>query len=407
MANQFSNISFNTNTILKPYFEGPVVSQFNDMVPLYKAAEKGSEQFVGQSVQRPLKIRRNPGIGATSDGGNLPAIGRQTSAQATIVAKYNYLRAGITAPAIAASANDRGAFIKLMSYELEQGVLDLKSDVNRQMFFSGLGTQARANAAAVATTVVTFKGRTDGESGNKYIDIGMVFDIYDSTGVTLKAQAVTVNAISGTTIATVTFDQSVTVAANDILVKTGALNNEIQGLLTFLDGGTTTIYGIDRSTATVFQGNSIDAASGQLSLALMQQAVSEARRRGDGDIDAIFCDYDSERMYNKLLVADKRYIGEKAMGDGTFLAKDKSYLAFGNVPMVADKDCTGNSMFMLTSKGWKKYVLGKELAWADESGSQMIVQPNADSFELRLRLWANTFHEKPSGCARLFGYISP
>lgn len=407
MANQYASIAANLAGSLKPFFEGPIVSQFNDECPLYKAAQKGTEKFTGTKVVRPLKVRRNPGIGATSEGGNLPAIGRQTTIQAEISAKYNYLRAGLTAQIIAASQNDRGAFVRQMSYEMEEGKNDLVNDINRQSFFNGLGTLARVNAAAVATNVVTLKGRTNGEAGNKYADVDYVVDFYDGTGAVLKASGVTISSISGTTTATIVLNANVTVAADDIMVRSGALNNEIQGLLTTLDGGTSSIYGVDRSIYTIYQGNSIDALSSQLTLNLIQQTINEPRRRAGKAVTAAWCDFDSERFYTKLLVADKRYIGEKVKGDGTFLDKEESFLEIAGVPLKPDKDCMGNMMFFGNPMGFKKYVLGTELQWADETGSVMIAQNGVDSFELRLRLWANYFFEKPSGWARLHSYISP
>ena len=48
-----------------------------------------------------------------------------------------------------------------------------------------------------------------------------------------------------------------------------------------------------------------------------------------------------------------------------------------------------------------------ELEWADETGAYMIAQTSADSFEARLRLFANLFLEKPSASACLQNYISP
>lgn len=90
MANSFASIS-NAMAILKNYYAGPIVSQFNDNLPIYKGAEKGKEKWNGLQVVRPVKVRRNQGIGATSDGGLLPTIGQQTTAQALIAAKFNYL----------------------------------------------------------------------------------------------------------------------------------------------------------------------------------------------------------------------------------------------------------------------------------------------------------------------------
>lgn len=404
MSNSFASIS-NALGILKIYYAGPIVSQFNDEIPLYKGAEKGKEKWNGLQVNRPLKVARNPGIGATSDGGALPSIGYQGTTQAVIVSKFNYLRFGITGPMIKASQGEKGSFVSIMEYEMQEGLTDLKNDVNRQLFWNGEGRLAVLSAAAVASNTITVTGRTSGEPGNKYLAANMVVDIYTSAGV-LVASGITISAVSGTTTATLTLSSPVTCSATDIIVRTGAYNNEIQGLTTILDNGTSTVYGINRSTYPVYNGSYLDAASAQLSLDLLQRNFNQIRYAGGGKINAHFTDFDSERYYNKLLVADKRYIGERVTGDGTFSGKDQSYLAFGGVPVIADKDCPGQNWFMMSSEGWKKYVLS-ELEWADETGSYLIAQTGADSFEARLRLFANMFPEKPVNMARLLGYISP
>lgn len=401
MANQFASIS-SAMGILKNYYAGPIVSEFNDEIPFYREVEKGKEKWNGLQVIRPLKVRRNPGIGATSDGGLLPAIGQQTTVQAAISAKFNYLRFGVTGPMIKASQGDKGAFVSAVEFEMQQGLIDLKNDVNRQLFWDGSGDLATVSANVVASNVITCTGRESTEAGNKYLDIGMVIDIY--SGTTKVASAVAITAISGTTTATVTLSAAVTVSANDIVVRSGAYDNEIQGILTTLDGGTSTIYGVDRSTYPVYQGNVVNAAGAQLRLDTMEQTLNEARRRGGAKIDVIYCDYDSERFLNKLLVADKRYIG-KVAGDGTFSSKEGTYLEYAGSKVVMDKDCP-TRFFFLDSKTWKKYVLS-ELEWADETGSYMIAQVSTDAFEARLRLFANLFCEKPSANAALRNYISP
>lgn len=406
MANSFASTAAAASvSILKNWYQGPIVSQFNDELPLYKYVEKGKEKFAGLQVVRPVKVRRNPGIGATSDGGTLPAIGTQTTTQATISAKFNYLRFGITGPMIKASQGDKGAFVSAMEFEMSEGLTDIKNDVNRQLFWDGTSDLAVVSANASNSSTITVTGRESTEAGNKYLDVGMVIDIYNSSG-SVVASGLTITAVSGTTTATLTLSPSVTCSATDIVVRSGSYGNEIQGLLTTLDGGTSSIYGIDRSTYAIYQGNSVAAPGGNtvLNLNLKQQAYNEARRRGNGKIGAIYCDFDSERYYNKLLIADKRYVG-KVAGDGTFSSKDGSYLEFAGVAVVPDKDSPTRFWYLDTST-WKKYVLS-ELEWADETGAPMIAQTSADAFEARLRLFCNFFCEKPSANAVLSGYTSP
>lgn len=404
MANQTASIASQIFGILKNNYKGSVVSEFNDDVPLYREMEKGSEKYTGSQVVRSLKIRRNQGIGAGTDGGLMPKTGVQGNVQAQISAKFNWLRFQITAGLMKAAQNDQGSFVSGISNEMQGGLDDLKNDINRQMFWTGRGDLARLNAAAVATNVITVKGRTDAEEGAKYLDVGALIDIYTTGGVAL-ATAVEVTGVTNpnAAVATLTLSANVNAAADSIIVHNGAFNNEIQGLGATLDGGTSSVYGIDRSVYGVFQGNYSDLANAQLTLGAMQNLLASVRRRGGGAVDLVLCDFNSESMYNKLLVADKRYVG-KVTGDGTFSDKSKSYLEWAGVPMVPDKD-SPQSIYMLQRKYWKKYVLC-EMEWADES-TELIPLQGVDGYEARLRLFANVFDEKPSAQGRLVGYTSP
>lgn len=411
MANQFASIS-NALAILKNYYAGPIVTQFNDDIPLYRGAEKGKEKYNGQQVIRPVKVRRNQGIGATSDGGTLPKIGQQTTAQAIISAKYNYLRFGVTGPMLKASQGDKGAFVAAMEFEMSEGLNDLKTDVNRQLSWNGNGRLATVSAAAVASNVITVTNRDDqaninsAEAPEKFLDIGMSIDIIDTAAAVIASSAqITAMSGLGTATVTLTLDSVVTVAADNLVVRSGSASQELSGVLTSLDGGTGTIYNINRSTYPSFQGNNVDTAGAALNLNVMQQVYNNSRRRGGAKVSVVYCDFDSERYYNRLLIADKRYIGEKVKGDGTFTQKDEVYLAFGGSPVLADKDCP-TRFYFLTEGTLKKYVLA-ELEWADETGSYLIAQTSADSFEARLRLFAEMFIEKPSANGCLQNYISP
>lgn len=404
MANSFSNIT-NNLAQLKNYYQGPIVDQLNEDLPVLRAAEKVKQGWSGEQVVRPIRVRRNQGVGATSDGGTLPAIGRQQTVQAIIRAKYNYLRFGITGPMIKASQSDVGSFVRSASYELEMGYEDLSKDVNRQLSWDATGTLATVSANAVASTVITVTGRESGEPGNKFLDVGMVVDVV--SGGSVIASGLEITAISGTTTATITLSAPVTVTANDTLVRGGTYGYEIQGLLYALDGLTTTVYNVDRATYPAYQGNVLNKSGGQLTLDFMQQGYNEGLRRGgkkDSKYSAIYCDFDSQRFYQKLLTADKRYVNT-IKGDGGFAKATEMYLEFNGIPLVPDQDCP-QRLFFIPQDVCKMYVLA-EMEFADETGSMYIAQTSADQLEVRVRYFANFFNEKPAGCAVLRNYISP
>lgn len=404
MSNVFQSISSGLAE-LKNYYQGPIVSQFNDEVPVYRAAEKIKNQWSGQQVIRPLKVRRNGGIGATSDGGVLPAIGAQTTVQAIIAAKYNYLRFGITGPMIKASQSDVGSFVRAAAYELEEGYKDLKSDVNRQLSWDGSGFLATVSANAVASTVITVTGRESTEDGSKFLDAGMVIDIVtNASPAVLVASGLTINSISGSTTATLTLNAAVTCSSTNKIIRSGSNGNEIQGLLTQLDGNTTTVFSIDRSTYQSTRGNVVDNASTALNLDVMQQAYNLGLQRGGAKYSACWTDFTSLRYYQKLLTPDKRFVNT-VKGDGGFGSKDESYMEFNGLPVVADKDCP-TRIFFLPMDAIKAYVLA-EMEFADETGSMYIAQSGTDAFETRVRFFTNLFNEKASASALLRTYISP
>lgn len=409
MANAIQSISAGS-AILKNVYQGPIVDLLNNEIPVYRAAEKVKSAYSGLQVIRPLRTRRGQGIGATSDGGTLPKIGRSTSTQATITAKYNYLRFGVTGPMIAASQSDVGSFVRSAAFELKMGYGDLKTDMSRQLCWDGSNSLALVNTLSTNSTSLVIKGRSTGEQALKYVDIDTTFDVYRSS--TLIASGVSVTAITSggpaSTTATLTLDQAITTAVGDKIVRAGSNGQEISGLFYALDGATSTVYGVDRSVSQAYQGNVTDAstlASAQLSLATMQSVFNEGLRRGNvGKYSACFTDFATLGYYQKLLTPDKRYANTKE-GDGSFGNKGEFYLEFNGVAIVPDKDMPPR-LVMMPSEVLKFYLL-KELEFADETGSMYIAQSDADSFEVRLRHFGDLFNEQPAACAVLTNYTSP
>lgn len=409
MANTFQGITSGLAE-LKNYYQGPIVDLLNEELNIYRAAEKVKQGWSGYQVVRPLRTVRNQGVGATSDGGNLPKIGRQTTVQALITAKFNYLRFGVTGPMIKASQSDVGSFVRSAQYELEMGYKDLKNQINRQLCWDGTGTIAKVNTASTASSALVIAGRSTGEEALKFVDVGTTFDVIRSSAVVYSGVTVSAIASGGPTSATVTLtlDQAITCTTSDTLIMSGSNSQEIQGLFYALDGGTTTIYNIDRTVSMAYQGNVTDVssnASTTLTIDYMQQPFNQGLRRGNvGSYNAAYCDFASLRYYQKLLTPDKRYINTNE-GDGTFGKKGKIYLDFNGISVVPDKDHPVKFAF-LPAEVLKIYELCA-MEFSDEWGSMYIPQSDVDTFEVRLRHFTNLFNEQPASCAILTGYTSP
>lgn len=307
---------------------------------------------------------------------------------------------------IKAAASDKGSFVRQAQFEIDMGYKDLQSDVNRQLSWDGTGDLARINTLAAASNTIVIKGREDAEPALKFIYPGMSIDVYN--GSTQVVSNVTVNSISSGTAtsatATIILDTAISVSADDVVVRAGAFNQEVQGLLTQLDGATSTVFNIDRATYPITQGNVLDFNTAQLTLDQLQNLWDQGLSRGGAKYSAIYSDFASRRMYQKLLTTDKRYVNS-VKGDGGFSNKGENYLEFNGIPWVADKDCP-QRIFMLPSESIEKHVLC-EMEIADEQGSMYFQQVGTDAYEVRMRLFFNLFNAQASASGVALDYTSP
>lgn len=408
MSNVFSSVTNQTGAALKRFYEEGITNQLNEDLPVYKACEKVKKSGSGESVRSALRVRRNQGIGAGDDGGNLPNIGKDSVVQAVIDWKYLWLRTGLTAGMIAASKNDKGAFFRQIDWSIKSAYKDFSNELNRMLSWNGDGALARLSAASVASNTITVEGREGtNEPGNKFLDVGMVLDIVTSAGV-YKAQGVTINSMSGTSTATLTLDTPVTAAATDVLVRAGSYNKEVQGLLYAL-GNTQTgsVYSVDRDLYPIYQSNVLNLAGAQITLDAAQNVYNEGLRRGgtaNGTYRAAMCDYDTHRFIQKLYVADKRYINTNSM-DGGGWKKDKPMMDLNGVPMNPDKDFPQRLVF-LPEECLQIFELNS-MEMANETGSNLIAQVGSDAFEIRFRYFLNMFNKQPAAFGVLRNYISP
>lgn len=309
---------------------------------------------------------------------------------------------------IKASASDIGSFVRSAAYELEEGYNDLRFDCDRQFGWDGTGTLARANANTSASSSLVIQGRESVEYALKFLDVGTVFDIVSASTGSVIASGISITAISSgsptSLTATIALSAPVTCSANDRIIRNNSLGNEIQGMLTQLDGGTSTQFNVDRSQYISFQGNNVNVGGAALSLDYLQQSYNLALRRAGAKLSAHYCDYDTLRYYQKLLTQDKRFVNTME-GDGGFAKKGTSYLEWNGIPIVPDQACPVR-FFTLSAEGFKNYVLS-EMEFADETGSMYIAQVSADQLEVRVRYFTNLFNEKPSANAVVQNYISP
>lgn len=351
--------------ILKEIYEPRIREQLQNWLKTSKRIEQTSEgvtsEVGGKYVVFPVHVKRNHGIGARLEMEQLPTAQNQGYARAQVLLSYQYGAVRLSGQSMELAQSNFQAFASVLDEEVNGIQRDLAKDFNRQIYGTSVGalvTVTGANAAAVIPATNT-----------QYLEVGMLIDIYDSTGVTLKTAVggVTITAITKNTNFTVSVAPGVATVNGDIAVRQGSLNREIIGLAQIVDD-TSQLFNINPATEPLWKSviNSNAGVNRALSEGLMIKMVDDVYTNG-GNTTAIFTTLGVRRAYFNLLTQQRRYCDTKDF-EGGFKG-----LAFatdnGEIPVITDVDCQPNRMYFMNEKELKIY---RESDWSfmDRDGSK-------------------------------------
>lgn len=366
------------NNILKEIYEPKIREQLANWNRVTKRMEQSAENIQsdvgGKYVVFATHVKRNSGIGARFEMEALPTAQNQSFARAQVGLAYLYGSIRLSGQTFELAETNEQAFASVLDQEINGIQTDVKRDLNRQVFGTSLGTMAVSSGTYTTNTFPTAVTMP-------YVEVGLVIDIYDSTGVTLKATGRNVTAVNSNT--SIVFDGAAVAsgAAGDIIVRTGSVSREITGLQDIVKGSGV-LYNIDPATYPVW--TSVMATNGgtprALSEGLMIKEADDIYTRG-GDTTVIWTTLGVRRAYFNLLVQQRRYTETKEF-EGGF-----SGLAFttdrGEIPVMADIDCPLNSMYFLNENQITIYR-PQDWGFMDRDGSRFIRVIGYDAYDATL-----------------------
>lgn len=348
--------------ILKEIYEPKIQDQLQNELTTSKRLEQTSEgvtsEVGGKYVVFPIHVRRNHGIGARLEMEQLPVAQNQGYASARVSLAYLYGAVRLSGQTMELAKTNAQAFASVLDQEMDGLQTDVAKDMNRQVFGTSVGALMTTSAVYAANTLTT--------TNTQYMEVGMVVDIYDSTGTTLRATARNVTAVTPTTIV-VDGAAIATGASGDIVVRTGSLNRETIGLSQIVSD-TGTLYNIDPTVETKWksQVNANAGVNRALSESLMIRMVDDIRTQG-GKTTLITTTLGVRRSYFNLLVQQREYSNVSEF-EGGFKGL-KFTTDNGEIPVISDLDCQPNRMYFLNEKVLKYY---RESDWSfmDRDGSK-------------------------------------
>jgi hypothetical protein len=367
------------NNILKELYPGKdIADQLNEEAVGYKRIESTSQgvstEVGGKYVTFPIRVRRNSGIGYRNELEQLQAAGQQGYASVRIGLTYGYGRIRMSGPSMELAESKPQAFASALTKEVDGLRDDLLKDTNRIFYGDGTGVMATLTSAPAASTTFTV-------ASIQYLNIGDVIDIF-TLPATNKATGRTITAINDAT-NTITVDAVVTAASGDVIVRTGNLGREPQGLASIV-AAAGLLYNVDPASEPVWR-SIVDTTGGALSEGNMIKNMDNVRTRGGGKPSVIISDLGTRRAYFNLLTQQRRYVQPTKFDGGL------TGLAFHygtEVPLVDDVDAPAGTLHFLGESSFKIYR-DQPWHWSTHAGSDIWKWvDNFDAYEaLLVQYW--------------------
>lgn len=366
------NIS-NADAILKDLYVGPIIEELNQKTYCIDQIEKTSDhiEHTGRRAIVPVHKSRNRGRASIADGGTLPTAGQQGWVDAIVPIRYHALAIEMTDMSIVASNSNEGAFISVLEAETKGAAVDMRKDMNRQVFGTGDGLLGTCGTTSGSTTVVM---------GNpfdvQYIKVNDIVDILvKSSGATSTGAVATTVSARDVANHTITVGASVTTDTTFGVYVSGNRNNEMDGLRNMISTSRT-LHSIDSTAAGngFWDANNINIGTSITALATagessFEQLYDNVGQSGNGDIEVYLTTRGIKRRLADTYQSQKRFNDANIAKDGGFSA-----IMVNEVPVIHDDDCP------------KAYVFGfnkSALKWFEQAGPSWLEMQNGGIFHLK------------------------
>jgi hypothetical protein len=272
---------------LKYRYLSPLQSQVHNEILVTQILDLDSKNIDLDGLKGVIGMHtgRSTGIGARLEDEDLPAAGSQKYGKLEYDLAYLYGRARFSGQAIQKTKTDAGAFIRVVTEELDRLRDDLALDTARQFYGDGTGSIATVNGAVVADTDVVLDSAEPLIKGFLYP--GMIVDIGTLASPRASADSVVIEDVDPDTL-TVTFTAALSVSDNDVISRednlaASSVSKEINaGLQALLStSASTTVGGKAASTSgNSYWDNQRDATGGAIGLSALMQNWNKIHARG-------------------------------------------------------------------------------------------------------------------------------
>ena len=306
----------------------------------------------------------------------------------------NYAVVTVDGETIEASKGNEYAFLEALTTETDLGLKTLGDTLSRQLYGNQSGSIGVVGATPADTAVLDLA--TDASSLNFEVGMKIVFTDSTSTGslrdsgealtVTSVSRMATTNQIGvGPNLTTISG-----VASGDFVIPQGDL--ETPGTYLVMAGmedwipasapGSTAFFGQDRSKDVTRLGGQRVAFDTSIKQTLIEAASIVSREGGKPDVAFLsFEDFATLEVNLDAQVTGARQPGPaQNFGFRTL----QVYGPHGIVDVVADKDCTTGTGYLVQLDTFGLYSIGDAVGILSHDGNKMLRQNGYDGVEVRM-----------------------
>ncbi len=370
---------------LKEAYLSAACNQLNTRTnPLFAKIKQSSSDVYGKEIIKVAPFGLNGGIGAGSETGELPTANQNNYVQFKTTLKNLYGTIEISDKAVRASASNSGAFVDLLSAEMEGLLSSSKFNLGRMLYGDGSGLVA---------TVTSVAGSVADVDSVKNLIEGMVVDAIATNEdiETLRIKYVDrANKKVHFTSTTTKVDEGTK------LYVQGSKDHEITGLGAIFNSEIEELYGLKKAD-NLWLTPYTKKVGAEISDEVLQEAIDTLEENTGSNINFITCGAKVKRLYQNYLATYRRNI------DVTELEGGYKAISFNGIPVVSDRFVDDDTLYMLDTDKFTLHQLC-DWEWIEGEGGKILRQKAGyPAYTATLVKYADLICDQPNGQAKLTG----
>ncbi|MBQ7977218.1 MAG: phage major capsid protein [Clostridia bacterium] len=351
---------------LKTVYLEAISNQLNNKIdPVFSMIKQSSTDVYGRNIIKLVPFGLNGGIGAGTEDGLLPESCDSRYVNFSTTLKNLYGTIEISDKAIRASTNDEGAFVNLLTAEMDGLLQSSKFNISRMFYGDGSG-EIGGTITAVDTSNKTIKVT----NATGFME-GMLLDFYLSDVLDAGMQGVEVLRVDRANgivyLSAVSSSLTSSSMGNYTICVQGSKDKEITGLGAIF-GESETLYGLNRAEyASLMPYKYAKKSSETLDEMFIQKMMDNIENKSNYQPNVILCGGDMIYTVMGLLAGYTKNL------DTTHLNGGFTSVSFCGVPLLRNRFETTNNFIMLNTNEFTLHQLC-DWEWLTHSDGSILKQ---------------------------------